>query len=908
MVKNGKGIGSGVSNPTAGAGAGPVNTVLPAITGTASVGSTLSCSQGTWTGSPTGFSYQWLRNGAPIGGATANTYVVASTDQGTTISCAVTATSATGSTSVLATGAVNIPPPPPVNVTLPVISGTPAVGSTLTCSTGTWQNSPTGYTYQWLSNGSNIAGATSSTYLVVSGDQGNTISCTVTASNATGSASATSSGVSIPSPPPSAPVNTVLPAISGSTSLGATLTCSSGTWTNSPTSYTYQWIRNGTNISGATSPTYVIVSADQGTTLTCTVVATNAGGSTPATSNGYAIPAAGPGPQLTLTQLATDNFNRPNGTITTTTAYRDLILSESGLVSYWRLDEASGNFADQKAVSTAVVSGTVTHSATGLVADTDTAASTAGTTGPNANAPYNSAYNTGNAMTIECWVKIGTYVQGPDIVGRHLNWTTWWLGETNNTGFRFYVRPASGADAVIDTNNTIVVGTNQHLVGVYDSVAGRAELWVNGVKAGSVTPASGAITNSSSQGIDFFAQGTGNTSMNGTLDEVSFYNVALSPAQIAAHYAVGAGTNNWATPSDGSANIVSNEGSGVGGSIAGNYRTGTYTVDQYAQCNVGSVNSVSGSFIGLTLRHNTSTNADYAGLYFNNSGQPQLAIYYRTAPGAYTQIGATNISTLPVGTLLTFYVIGSVLVLQAGTNGALGQFSVNDTHISAGGQPGITTFGTMTFDNWAAGNASMGAALGAVVASDNFNRANGNVATGQPLWTPITATFSGVACTGGTIVSNEMKNTSSGHEGDSRGDTYNNDHWAQIAMGSINPIIAGTAPFLGAIVRWDGSKGYQCVYFAGGSAPGVSHRIYLVQNGSASTLLASIPIDGNGGSASPSTPTGTTFMAVAVGSRISMRVNGTEVLSVVDSTIATGQPAYLTYPTVTLDNFSAGNV
>jgi len=368
----------------------------------------------------------------------------------------------------------------------------------------------------------------------------------------------------------------------------------------------------------------------------------------------------------------------------------------------------------------------------------------------------------------------------------------------------------------------------------------------------------------------------------------------------------------WPATSDGSANVASHEASGVGASIAGNYRSiaidGAYAGDQYAQATVGTVNSVSGSFVGLTLRHNAATNAEYAGLYFNNSGTLQLAIYYRTAAGAYTQIGATNISVLAVGTLLTFYVIGTVLVLQAGAGGALGSFSVNDSHVAAGGSPGLTTFGTMTLDNYAAGNATMGTALGAALASDNFNRVNGNVSTGQPLWTPITATFSGIGCTDGAIVANEVNNSSATHQGDSRGETCNANHWAQVAMGSVNPVISGTPAFIGPALRWDGTKGYSVCYFAGGSAPGVSHRIYLVQNGQTSTLLASVPIDGNGGSPSPSTPTGTTFTAAAVGTRISMRVNGTEVLSVNDSTCTGGSPGFLCYPTCTLDNFSAGNV
>jgi hypothetical protein len=86
-----------------------------------------------------------------------------------------------------------------------------------------------------------------------------------------------------------APVNTVLPVISGTLAIGQTLTTTDGTWTNSPISYTYQWKRNGANIGGATAPTYALTASDPGTTITVTVTATNASGSASATSAGTVI-------------------------------------------------------------------------------------------------------------------------------------------------------------------------------------------------------------------------------------------------------------------------------------------------------------------------------------------------------------------------------------------------------------------------------------------------------------------------------------------------------------------------------------------------------------------------------------------------------------------------------------------
>jgi hypothetical protein len=74
----------------------PAVTVAPAITGSPLVGQTLTCSDGTWRGSPT-FTRQWLRNGSPIAGQTATTYTVVAGDDGQSLACRVTATNGAGS-------------------------------------------------------------------------------------------------------------------------------------------------------------------------------------------------------------------------------------------------------------------------------------------------------------------------------------------------------------------------------------------------------------------------------------------------------------------------------------------------------------------------------------------------------------------------------------------------------------------------------------------------------------------------------------------------------------------------------------------------------------------------------------------------------------------------------------------
>ena len=80
------------------------------------------------------------------------------------------------------------------------------------------------------------------------------------------------------------PVCSVAPAITGTTTEGETLTCSTGTWSNTPDAYAYQWNRSGFPISGATASTRVLAAADVGETLTCTVKTTNLGVPAVATS------------------------------------------------------------------------------------------------------------------------------------------------------------------------------------------------------------------------------------------------------------------------------------------------------------------------------------------------------------------------------------------------------------------------------------------------------------------------------------------------------------------------------------------------------------------------------------------------------------------------------------------------
>ena len=184
-------------------------------------------------------------------------------------------------------------PTVPVNSLAPSVTGIARTGETLSTSTGTWSGSPTAYAYQWkrslTSNGSysDIPTATSSTYLVPESDVGYYIKAAVVASNVAGSSSdvlssQTSVVVDI------APTNTAIPVITGTARIGATLTASNGSWTGSPTSYSYQWKRATTsggtysNIGLATSRTYELTDTDIGKYIKVAVSAINSAGTSTA--------------------------------------------------------------------------------------------------------------------------------------------------------------------------------------------------------------------------------------------------------------------------------------------------------------------------------------------------------------------------------------------------------------------------------------------------------------------------------------------------------------------------------------------------------------------------------------------------------------------------------------------------
>jgi len=279
-------------------GSPPRPETLPKITPTSgSVGTPLTCSQGTWSGNPPPtFTYQWFRDESAIPNATSSSYTLVSEDGGHSISCKVTGTNSAGFATAISENSVSVSGTKLENTEKPLVLGSesPAVGESLTCSPGKWNGSPAPtFKYQWLREGVAISSATASIYTVVAEDETHYLSCKVTAENGQGSPVTVESSNKV-KVPGEKPHNTEAPHIAGTVAAGNTVTCEKGAWTGKPTpTYTYLWLEEDIAIAEATHPTYLIPTADRGLKISCEVTGTNTEGTQTVSSPEVRVPMNG---------------------------------------------------------------------------------------------------------------------------------------------------------------------------------------------------------------------------------------------------------------------------------------------------------------------------------------------------------------------------------------------------------------------------------------------------------------------------------------------------------------------------------------------------------------------------------------------------------------------------------------
>ena len=225
-------------------------------------------------------SYQWQKNGVNITGATSAGYTTPATttsDSGSTFAVVVSNTAGTV-TSATATLTVNAAPVAPTITTQPA-NQTVTAGQTATFTVVAAGTAP--LSYQWQKNGVNITGATSASYTTpatTTSDSGSTFAVVV--SNTAGTVTSATATLTV-NAAPVAPTITTQPA-NQTVTAGQTATFTVVAAGTAPLSY--QWQKNGVNITGATSASYTTpatTTSDSGATFRAVV--TNSAGN--ATSN-----------------------------------------------------------------------------------------------------------------------------------------------------------------------------------------------------------------------------------------------------------------------------------------------------------------------------------------------------------------------------------------------------------------------------------------------------------------------------------------------------------------------------------------------------------------------------------------------------------------------------------------------
>ena len=170
----------------------------------------------------------------------------------------------------------------------PTISGTAQVGETLTANTSGIADedglSSVQYEYQWLADGADISGATSSTYTLAAADEGKTIKVQVSFTDDAGNEEALTSAATdaVAAAPTHNSPPTGAPTITGTVQVGETLTANTSDIADadglSDVQYEYQWLADDAEIAGATSLTYTLADADEGKAIKVEVTFTDDAG------------------------------------------------------------------------------------------------------------------------------------------------------------------------------------------------------------------------------------------------------------------------------------------------------------------------------------------------------------------------------------------------------------------------------------------------------------------------------------------------------------------------------------------------------------------------------------------------------------------------------------------------------
>ena len=264
-------------------------TGAPSVTGTAEVGKTLTADTSGIADddglSGATFSYQWIANDGSadtdIQDATDSTYTLVADDEGKTVKVLVSFTDDAGTVETLTSTATNSVAARPNSAATgaPTINGTVQVGETLTADTSGIGDADglnnVSYSYQWVANDgtadTDITDAADSTYTLVAADEDKTVKVQVSFTDDAGNeetltSAATDAVASLPNNPA-----TGVPTITGVVQVGETLTAETISIADADgldnAVFSYQWLADDADISGATGKTYALTEADEGKTV-----------------------------------------------------------------------------------------------------------------------------------------------------------------------------------------------------------------------------------------------------------------------------------------------------------------------------------------------------------------------------------------------------------------------------------------------------------------------------------------------------------------------------------------------------------------------------------------------------------------------------------------------------------------
>ena len=227
------------------------------------------------------FSYQWLRGGSAVVGATAASYLLGDADAGSLISVSVSYIDLQGTVETLASAAVVVANINDAPAGAPLVAGAAIEDQTLSAATAaiTDADGLGAFNYQWLRDNVAVVGATGATYLLGDADVVAQMSVEVSYTDGQGTFETLTSA-------PTAPVLNIndtptgVLLASGGAVNGQTLSADASGIGDADGLGTlnYQWLRGGSAVGGATGSTYLLGDADVGSQLSVRVTYTDAHG------------------------------------------------------------------------------------------------------------------------------------------------------------------------------------------------------------------------------------------------------------------------------------------------------------------------------------------------------------------------------------------------------------------------------------------------------------------------------------------------------------------------------------------------------------------------------------------------------------------------------------------------------